>query len=110
MGCSSSSSSILATTSGCEIVCPQAIGNATFAYARRRSESGTKRSRGIDAMAARTRSSATAGRSSCASSAAGLSPLPESPTPLELESLELASEASLQRFAHRHLKQRPDRR
>ena len=44
----------------------------------------------MEATAARTRASATAGRSSRASSAAGLSPLPESLTPLELEALDVA--------------------
>ena len=55
LGRSSSASSIRATTTGCEIVCPPPIGSATFSYARARNSSGTKRSRGIDATAASTR-------------------------------------------------------
>ena len=74
-GCNWSVSSILATTSGWEIVWPQAIGSATFSYARDRSLSGTNRSRGIAAIAPSTRSSPTADRNRTARAAASAGPM-----------------------------------
>src|SRR3954454_14602587 len=53
-----------ATTSGWEIVWPQAIGRARFEYALRRSPPATKCSRGTRPIASRTRSSATNARNS----------------------------------------------
>ena len=53
-----------ATTSGWEIVWPQPIGSGSLSHASSRRRSGTKRSRGTAAIAARTRWSATAARSS----------------------------------------------
>ena len=59
-----------ATTSGWEIVWPQPIGSGALSQASSRSSSGTKRSRGTAATASRTRSSATARRSSFTSPSA----------------------------------------
>ena len=57
----------MATTNGCEIVCPCPIGRAPSSYACGRSSRGTKSSRGTRAIASRTRSSVIPRRRSCRS-------------------------------------------
>ena len=52
-----------ATTTGWEIVCPDPIGSAVFSQAASARPLGTNRSRGTDAIAAKTRSSRICGRS-----------------------------------------------
>jgi hypothetical protein len=56
-----------ATMYGCEIVWPSPIGNAASSYARGRSGSSTKSSRGTTSIALSTRSSTMSRPRSCAS-------------------------------------------